>query len=211
MTKKDTKQIIIEAAEELFAADGYHNTSLRSITQKAAVNLAAVNYHFGSKEELVIEVIGQRLVPLNAIRMKGLREIMHDYEEDNLTPKAADILQAFIGPTLQFRNSSPGAKSFYTLVGRALAEPDNTVRNVFVSHMEPVFKLMLEGLELALPHLPREILFWRLHFTIGSVSHTLRCIENCPIPLHGQQDIQDPDILVNLLLPFVTAGMEAPQ
>jgi AcrR family transcriptional regulator len=211
MSGKDTKQIIIEAAEELFASYGYHNTSLRSITNKAKVNLAAVNYHFGSKDDLMIEVIKHRLVPLNTQRMLGLNSIMQRAQETGNAPKVVDILHAFIAPTLQFRNAAPGVKSFYTIIGRALAEPDNTVRNVFISLMQPVFLIMLTGLQSALPHISKEILFWRLHFTLGSVSHTLRCIGNCPVSLEGFEEIQDPDVLVKLLLPFVTAGMEAPQ
>ncbi len=211
MPTKNTKQIIIETAEELFAVNGYHNTSLRNITQKAQVNLAAVNYHFGTKEELVLEVIRLRLIPLNEARMRGLNQILKDSQNLGKIPKVHDILHAFVEPTLKFRDSAPGVKNFYTLIGRALAEPDNTVRNVFITLMKPVFKTMLQELELALPHLSREVIFWRLHFVIGSVSHTLRCIGNCPLSIEGLHNIRDPDELVSMILPFVTAGMEAPQ
>ena len=71
-SQTDTKDRILDVAEELFAAKGYQATSLRAITSKAGVNLAAVNYHFGSKESLVAEVIIRRVVPLNEERLQKL-------------------------------------------------------------------------------------------------------------------------------------------
>ncbi len=209
MGSKDTKQIILETAEELFALNGYHSTSLRNITQKAEVNLASVNYHFGSKEDLVVEVINYRLIPLNKIRMQGLQTIIDKAQKNGLAPAVEDIMRAFVEPTLRFRDSAPGVKSFYTLIGRALAEPDNTVRNAFIGHMKPVVILMMDGLTLAMPHIPKQVLFWRLHFAIGSMSHTLRCIGNSPISMDGIEDIDDPEVLIEQLLAFVTAGLEA--
>ena len=76
MSQPDTKQRILNAGEHLFARDGYHLTSLRSITTEAKVNLAAVNYHFGSKESLLEAVIERRLDPLNKIRQGQLEALL---------------------------------------------------------------------------------------------------------------------------------------
>ncbi len=210
MKQKDTKQNILDAAEELFAVDGYHGTSLRTITKKAGVNLASVNYHFGSKEELVVEVLRRRLVPLNESRIKKLQKVLLDEKLLQQPVGVEAIMRSFIEPTLKFRDASPGAMSFLSLIGRALAEPDDTVRKKFASMMEPVFHLMLEGLVKALPGYPKEVLFWRLHFTIGATSHTLRCIDNVPMDKEGKMGTLSTEKLVAMLLPFVTAGMEAP-
>jgi AcrR family transcriptional regulator len=69
---KNTKERLIDSAEHLFAQNGYHNTSLRAITTKAEANLAAVNYHFGSKEALITAVLERRLLPLNDLRRQRL-------------------------------------------------------------------------------------------------------------------------------------------
>lgn len=202
----------MDAAEELLARDGFHGASLRAITTKAGVNLAAVNYHFGSKEELAAAVIRRRLVPLNELRVERLQAVLTDAEQRGTPPRAEDILRAFIEPTLRYLKSSDEYNSFINLIGRILAEPDDTVRKIFFSLMEPVVRMMAKGLKLALPGHPEQVIFWRLHFTLGAVSHTLRCIEKCPMTeaMNGEKPINDPDSIVAMLMPFVTAGMEAP-
>ena len=87
MNRGDTKTRILDAAENLFAARGYHNTSLREITKEAGVNLAAVNYHFGSKEALLRAVIKRRLVPLNQVRTRRLHEVREKARREKRRPK----------------------------------------------------------------------------------------------------------------------------
>ncbi|MDH3349635.1 MAG: TetR family transcriptional regulator [Desulfobulbaceae bacterium] len=210
---KETKERILDSAENLFAESGYQATSLRAITQKAEVNLASVNYHFGSKEGLVDEVIRRRLVPLNKLRMQQLQNVFDHASSQKSNPNAEDILRAFIEPTITFLSSSNSLRHFTLLIGRSFAEPDDTVRKIFFSLMEPIFNTMMKGLKLALPNITEEVLFWRLHFSLGATSHTLRCIDNCPMTqlFNGKDPATDAESLIGLLLPFVTAGMEAPQ
>ena len=158
MPPTDTKSRILDAAEKLFARDGYHITSLRGLTEQANVNLAAVNYHFGSKEGLLQAVIARRLVPLNKIRQQKIETVTTQAAADGKLPSAADLLHAFIEPTLAFRNSGPGAKDFIALIGRSLSEPDETVRNYFIRQVLPVFKLLFSGLQKALPDLPGNLI-----------------------------------------------------
>ena len=99
-SSKDTKEIILDQAEELFAAKGYKGTSLRMITTAAEVNLAAVNYHFGSKKGLVAAVIDRRIVPLNELRCRRLTEVVTKAESAGTRPKLPEVLLAFIEPTL---------------------------------------------------------------------------------------------------------------
>lgn len=206
---KDTKEIIFDKAEELFATKGYKGTSLRMITTAADVNLAAVNYHFRSKEGLVAAVIGRRIVPLNEERIKQVKEVMATAEKSGKKPAAGDVLRAFIEPTLRLPESAPGARNFVTLVGRAMADTDETARKIFIKHMGPAVKIFHEALSRSLPEMPSDVLYWRINFVIGALSHTLRCIDKCPMaldsaePRNGQQ-------LADLLLPFLSSGMEAP-
>jgi AcrR family transcriptional regulator len=119
----DTKEKILDAAEYLFARDGYRGTSLRAITGKAGVNLAAVNYHFGSKKILVEEVIKRRIVPLNNIRKKRLEEIREASVQKKKKPDIRAVLAAFIEPTLFFKESNPEAEHFFTFIGRSMSDP----------------------------------------------------------------------------------------
>jgi AcrR family transcriptional regulator len=209
-TQSDTKQRILDEAEYLFAREGYRGTSLRAITGKADVNLAAVNYHFGSKEALLEEVIKRRLLPLNEIRRQRIEQVKDDAQNKGKNPDIKLVLLAFIEPTLLFKDSQPEAENFVTFIGRSITDPDDTVRKMFHRFIKPMFHLLFETSCEALPDLPKDLVFWRLHFTIGSLFHTLhicgKFTTDDNIPFDTDMDSQT---LINLIIPFVTAGMKA--
>lgn len=213
MSQQDTKERILDAAEGLFAREGFHCTSLRAITTRAAVNLAAVNYHFGSKDTLIESVFERRLTPLNQLRLQRLDDVKQRAERIGGKPKTRDALAAFIEPTLQFRNACGGAEDFVVLVGRSLHEPDAALRNTFLQLMRPVFLCLFETLSQSMPALDPNILFWRLQFALGAMGHTL-CWEGQMQSLTGLPDSVDPapktENLSDMLLSFICAGMEAP-
>lgn len=208
MSQPDTKQRILDAAERLFAEGGFHHTSLRAITTKAGVNLAAVNYHFGGKEALVEAIFERRLSPLNAARRQQLDAVRDRARAEGRAPDIEEVLRAFIEPTLAFRDAGPGARAFISLVGRALSEPDGVVRGAFLHHMQPLFTYLLELTRSALPHLDPQRTFWRLFFALSAIGHTI-CLLDKPLPWPpGVTPLQDSQALLAEILPFLTAGME---
>ena len=207
--RPDTKENILDAAEALFASKGFRGTTMRAITGKAYVNLAAVNYHFGSKESLLEEVIKRRIIPLNRIRRERLEEVRDNARNKGRAPDVKNVMYAFIEPTLQFKNSSPGAKNFFTFIGRSFTDPDDTVRQVFLRFINPIFQLLSETTSEALPHLPREQIFWRLMFSMGALFHTINVCGNMKADFMGMKCKTDTESLVNQIIPFVTAGMKA--
>lgn len=209
MSSPGTKQRILNAAEFLFAREGYNGTSLRAITSNAKVNLAAVNYHFGSKKTLLEDVFERRLLPLNTIRKERLSMVKEAAVKEGRKATAREIMHAFIEPTLTFKESDLGAEDFIALVGRSFSDPDDTVRNVFFRYMKPMLLLLFETLSEALPLIPQNVLFWRLQFSLGAMAHTMRgCGDLMPETLNIETKI-DTDLLVNMIVSFVTAGMEA--
>lgn len=212
MAGSDTKELILNAAEYCFARDGFHNTSLRMVTGRAKVNLAAVNYHFGSKEALLQAVFERRLIPLNKIRRENLEKVRDNARKEGCKPSVRDVMHAFIEPTFRVMASGPEAKDFIALVGRALSEPDDTVRNIFIHIMWPVFILLFEALGNALPELPKNVLFWRLQFSMGAMAHTLH-ISHKSFPEHNafMRIISETDIdsLIEIILKYITSGLEA--
>ena len=96
---KDTKTRILDVAEELFGEQGLDRVSIRDITKKAQVNLAAIYYHFGSKEDLIAAVFERRVVPVNEARLAALDAV--EKAAGKKAPKLEDILEAFIRPTVQ--------------------------------------------------------------------------------------------------------------
>jgi len=206
----DTKTRILDCAEELFARDGFHNTSLRGLTTLADVNLAAVNYHFGSKEALLEAVIERRLLPLNQVRSDKIAAVLATARQQQKPPAVRELLRAFVAPTLEFRNSSPGARAFIALIGRSLSEPDATVRQCFMERIMPLFLYLQQALSSALPQLPAAILLTRLHFVIGSMSHVM-CNGEQPATEEALLELPLPqEELIEQLLNFVCAGLEAP-
>ena len=205
----DTRQRILDAAEMLFARDGFRGTSLRTITGRAGVNLAAVNYHFGSKKALLEEVIKRRILPLNKIRKKRLEEVRDLARSKGLSPDIKDVLTAFIEPTMLFMESEPGAKSFITFIGRSLADPDDTVRKAFHAVINPMAKILSRTVCEALPGLSKELIFWRINFTMGAFFHAMHISGNPGPGLMGLKTDIDAQSLVNLIIPYVTAGMKA--
>ena len=201
--RTDTKRSILDAAEGLFAAHGYHATSLRTVTRVARVNLAAVHYHFGSKQALLEAVIARRLAPLNAERRARLAALPE-------ATAAGVILRAFLEPTFALRDASAGARHFITLVGRAMVEPDESVRSVFLAQMHDVLELLFGRLGRALPQLPAQAVYWRLFFALGTVAHTLRMADKFrQVPPGVTTEIASAELLA-MLVDFIAAGMEQP-
>jgi len=206
---RDTKERLLDAAEQLFARQGYHNTSLRAITGEAAANLAAVNYHFGSKEGLMGAVVERRLVPLNALRVQRLDAAAATAKREERPPLVAELLLAFVDPTLKFKESSRGARNFITLIGRAISDPADPVRGKFIAMIGPVLARLFALLREALPEIPPYVLQLRLFFAISSLAHAMMMDESWPSLAENIPLRHDAQTLVAQLVPFLTAGMEA--
>jgi AcrR family transcriptional regulator len=209
MGQADTKKNILDAAEKLFSRHGFAATSLRILTKEAGVNLAAVNYHFGSKEELIKAVIERRLLPLNRLRTEKLLSVKRHAEEENRLPGVREVILAFMEPTFAFRNSGEGARNFITLIGRTFSEPESTVREIFLDLVRPVFQLLHDLLCEALPQLGRDVIFCRLHFTLGAMGHAMNMQHmGCLFP-DGLDFKIDAASMSEQFIDFVVSGLEA--
>ncbi|MEO8038148.1 MAG: TetR/AcrR family transcriptional regulator [Betaproteobacteria bacterium] len=206
----ETKDRILAAAEALFMEQGYGSTSLRAITAKAKVNLAAVNYHFGSKGSLIRAVFDRRLGPLNQARLDHLRRLEREADGQPLAPEA--VLEAMIAPALQLsRDPLQQGAAFLRLLGRALSEPAETMKDVLPNHYREVVLRFKEAFVRALPHVPEQELIWRMHFTFGAMAYAmagndaLQLIATC-----DAEGASDPEAIIRRLVPFLAAGLEAP-
>jgi AcrR family transcriptional regulator len=209
-----TKERILDAAEKLFAVKGYHNTSLREITSTARVNLASVNYHFGSKEKLLKSVFERRLIPLNDLRFRLLDEVEEKSSSENRLPGVREILEAFVRPTLTHIEAGEGWREFSMLVGRALNDPDNIQEEPFLELVIPLFRRMFDLLSKALPDVPGKIVFLRLYFSLGVVQQLISGwkredrFEHMPeMKEHYTSDI---DFIIDVTLDFIEAGTILP-
>lgn len=205
-----TKERVLDTAEALFMEHGFEATSLRAITAAAGVNLAAVNYHFGSKEELFQSVLTRRLDPMNQARVELLSRLEADY-----APKAVPcerILVALLVPALKLaRDPERGGKDFLRLLGRAYADPAPFIRRFLSEQYGEMIARFKAAFARALPHLPRKELSWRLHFIMGALSYTLAGTDALKLiaELNPHESTND-EILLRRLAPFLLAGLTAP-
>ena len=214
----DTSERILDVAEHEFMAYGYEGTSMRMITSKAEVNLAAINYHFGSKEGLLREVFRRRLDWLNSERLAVLDALE---EQANGAPlKPSQILEAFFGTLLRIcEDDAHGGMTFLRLLGRTLTDPSEFIRAFFASEYADVIDRYKLALFRALPDVPKAEIVWRLHFMLGAVSYAIAGTDILKVITgHEISDIsgQEADAkseakrLSERLMPFLLGGLRAP-
>jgi AcrR family transcriptional regulator len=209
----DTKGRILDAAEDLFIEHGFEAMSLRQITSHADVNLAAVNYHFGSKEALIHSMLARRLDKLNDERLTLLDQFEQRFADtgkgDGLT--CEHVLGALFIPALRLsRDPQHGGRAFLRLLGRAYTDPSSFVREFLAAHYASVSDRIFEAFARALPHLPQEELAWRLNFSIGALSGVLAGSDTTKLLAqfsHGQpmSDLQLISRLASLMVPALKA------
>ena len=204
-----TRQRILDAAESLFAEKGFEATSLRMITAEAGVNLAAVNYHFRTKDALIDAVIARRIQPINQERLAMLAEAAG--KAAGKPPELEDIVRAMIAPVLRFRQRDPElGRRVGLLFARTYADPNEMVRPVFLNHMQQIFRPFTEALRRALPSLPPAELLWRMHFGVGVMAHTLAGCDHLKVISGGLCDLSDVEAVIERMVNFICAGMRAP-
>ena len=202
-----TRTRILDAAEELFMQHGFQGTSMRQLTSRAGVNLAAVNYHFGSKDALIEAVFRRRLDPMNAARLAELAKLEAN---GNLSPEA--IIRAFVGPSLHLvEDAKGGGRNFTRLLGRTCTEPSKTLR-ALIGHMyAPTMERYKAALERALPQMPKDELVWRMHFMFGTLAYTLAATDTVQLIAGCKpEDRYDAQLLEERLTAFLLAGLLAP-
>lgn len=196
----ETPDRILDAAEHLFIEHGYAATSIRAIASAAAVNLAAANYHFGSKKGLLAAVLHRRIEPINNKRLLLLEELRKS--ERTLTVRS--ILEVFFQPVSE---SIAMGLPVPRLMGRMYGEPEALVKPILEGEFSEVAGQFQAALSNALPMVPLEELRFRFHLMIGSMIHLLQF--PAPIGVPSDPDTFSEDI--RKLIDFVEAGLTQQQ
>ena len=195
----DTRQRILDSAERLFAHHGVEATSLRTIIGDAKVNLAAIHYHYHSKEELLDAVLMRRIEPANRERLALLDALGEN-------PSLEAVLEAFIAPAVRVANQS---KPFVCLMGRIISEGNERLPRMVKQHFGQVLQRFTAALHRALPELSQVELLWRIHFTVGAMAHTLRANNEMQALTNGICDTSDVEVVTRRLVAFAAAGFRA--
>ena len=198
-----TKAAVLAAAERLFALNGFRAVSVRDITAAARVNLASVNYHFGSKDALLFEIFRRRTAELNRERARMLHEASARHAG---RPPVREILTALIAPPLRWSEPRSPRRIAMQFIIRARSEGTEAVREVLrtdVSHL----RRFADALIAARPDLTAEDIYWRLHFTLGMI-HNNRFAEfdRLHVLSDGLTRESDGEALLKRMVDFAEAG-----
>jgi AcrR family transcriptional regulator len=212
-SSSDTRKRLLEATEWLFIDGGYEAMSLRHITARAGANLAAVNYHFGSKEALMQELLSQRLDRLNRERL----QLLGAFEEQS--PQGLDatsILGMLFVPAFRFSHDAASGPAFMRLLGRVYSDPSPFVRGYLQEHYRSISGRFFDAFSRALPALPRHELGLRLHFALKALSAMLagENMQELIASISKGEKIDDAELLarlISLISPILTAPFNKPE
>lgn len=200
----NTKTRIINSAEKLFAEHGFMQTSMRAITTHAHVNLAAVNYHFGSKNNLIQSVFKRYFDCFMPILNKSLDDV-----EEGASVK--QVLMQCIAPLKVLDSVRPnGCAMFLLLLGRGYNETQGHLRRFIQQEYGESLDKLVSSIHLSAPKVTKETLFWRLHFALGSLVFAMAAkkalSEIAESDFHHSINTNE---ILDILLPFVSRGITA--
>lgn len=199
-----TKERLLDTTERLVAERGFDGVSLRDITNGAGVNVAAVNYHYGSKENLYEAVQSRYLLPVNEERFERLERV--ELEGGGVR----DVLEAFMRPLLTMvTRSKLSEQLFFKLVGRCVLDQNMRMSGEMTESFQRVAERFVAALSLRLPDLSQEELLWRLHFASGVVDQTLLFGDMLKQVTEGASGDPDYELSLARMIDFCHAGLKA--
>jgi AcrR family transcriptional regulator len=206
----DTKERILDAAELLFAAHGFAGTSLRAVTREAGVNLAAVHYHYGTKEDLLRAVLSRIVIAVNRERLEMLEQVEAAAGSD--PPSLEGVLEAFIAPDLRLiRDLGERGVIITRFLGRSYTEPAEMVQALCREHYEELEQRFIEAFARALPEVPQEELYFRFKLVVGVLTYILADTDRTVARTGGYaEDLSDVEGTLRRLVTFLAAGLRAP-
>ncbi|WP_284193227.1 TetR/AcrR family transcriptional regulator [Vibrio zhanjiangensis] len=201
-----TKDKILDVAEALFAEHGFNDTSLRTITSKAGVNLASVNYHFGDKKTLVRAVLNRYLEAF----MPAVQDALITLNL-NHTYTMSDVFESLREPLRALGDIRPnGTSRFMLLIGRGYTDVQGHLRWFITTRYQETLSLFTQSVLKANPNLTQETLFWRLHFTLGTCVFTMASSQALmEIAENDYEKQMDAKYIVDQLIPYLAAGVAA--
>ncbi len=200
-----TKERILDAAEVQFAEKGYHGASLRAVTEAAGVNLAAVNYHLGSKAGLFQAVFARRIGPINRERLRLLDEL--EAGRPAALGSVDELLRCFLKPALDLCGD-PAHAAFVQLIGRLPSLPPEQLallRGLFAD----VEERFLPAFRRSLPDVPEDVFYWRFSFILGALCGVLADPQRIRFISGGRCDPSQVSVLEDQIVAFCAAGLRA--
>jgi AcrR family transcriptional regulator len=201
-----SKRKLLDAAELLFAEKGFEAVSVRDITQYAKTNVAAVNYHFGSRDNLLALVMMRYMTPVTEERIVRLDELEKKWGKK--TVPLEEVIDALVRPLVgQVKKSELAERLFYKLTGRICAEQGNGLPPQIEEQFRHTGERFSKALAKSLPSVPMEELAWRMHFLIGGMIHMLTHQELLSRVSGGVSGAPSMEVTLGRFIDFAAAGL----
>jgi len=201
-----TRLSILDAAEYCFAESGFDGVSLRAITERAGVDLALVNYHFGTKENLLHEVIARRARVVHDERVRALE--LARQQAGSRSPSLEAIVTAFLAPMLRhLAGDDAGWRHYAGLVSQLDVLPKFTALASGV--LDPTALHFINALRLALPKAREQSVYWGYMFLLGAMVQVMSATGRIERLSRGLCRSDDVEGALRELVPFVSGGLRA--
>jgi AcrR family transcriptional regulator len=201
-----TRQRILDAAELLFAEHGYANVSVRAATTKARQNLAAVNYHFGSKDGLLEAVYVRRGSLLNHERQLLLEEMERDPGDSAV--ELEHVFRAMLLPAIRWSaDHKSGRSTFIRFLFRCYHDSTPGLKKLRLKEAETLRQMILPRLRRALPGVSDSILYWGIQFSLGAMHYTIGDIKWTEEVSGGTTDVSSIESITEHLVAFAAGGL----
>ena len=183
-TGQDARERILNVSEELFANGSFASVSIRSVTSKAKVNLSAVNYYFGSKQGLFHAVYVRRATLMNHERLYLLHEVGEKVQEEGRDATLRELISAMLTPPIFWLcDEEKGFSVYIRFLARAYLEEVSDMDNVLKQEVD-VFDRFVPYFQKIKPELSVEDIYWRIHFMMGVMHHTINHLHRISLLSH---------------------------
>ncbi len=200
---------IIDAAEHLFAEQGYHAVSLRTVMRMASVNVGAAHYYFGSKKGLLQALFDRRVRQINLRRREEIDRCLSTAKGK---ASVAKLLEAYIKPALEICGE-PGGQLFIRIAALTSIDPSPDVKEIIRTAYDETATIFVQALKGLCPHLTDNDLFWRLNCVYGAMMYIRADNGRIAQVLnsdHTKFDSRTVQEALNHIIPFLAAGFSLP-
>lgn len=206
----DTRTKILVAAKRLFAASGVKHATLRMVTREAGVNIAAVNYHFGSKEDLVHAVFDDLARRLSERRLQMLSE--RQAAGAGKPIPVHEIVRIFLEPYMVHDGGLDGALLMNMIVQHRV-EPTRRMQAIIKKYFDEIAERFVEAFAHSLPGKDIGTLYWRYYFMVSVIMYTgsASTPHRMTRVSGGLTDFKDRAALARELTDFISGGITAPE
>ena len=199
----ETRELLLAAAERLFAERGFAGVSVRLIAAEAGVNWSLVGYYFRGKEGLLAEVYRRHCATLNRERLRLLGEARRNRLQ------LESVIEAFVRPALAAIQGRDGHNRFSRLRAMLAAEDAPLLEQLVTDNFDQSSRTFVAALRDCLPDLPPDEVLWRFHFMLGTIYYSASSPQRIKAFSRGRCDPGDLDAIVGHLVPFLAAGFRS--